>query len=54
MAAAKRTNTPGAGAAAFQRARPRWEVIQACDEHFHSHGLLAVDAEEMEAIQQNK
>jgi imidazolonepropionase-like amidohydrolase len=54
MAAAKRTPTPGAGAQAFQRARPRWEVIQACDEHQHSHGLLAVDAEEMEAIQQNK
>jgi hypothetical protein len=54
MAAAKRSPSPGAGAQAFQRARPRWEVIQACDEHFHNHGLLAVDAEEMEAINANK
>lgn len=54
MAAAKRSPAPGAGAQAFQRARPRWEVIQACDEHFHNHGLLAVDAEEMEAINANK
>jgi imidazolonepropionase-like amidohydrolase len=54
MAAAKRSPSPGAGAQAFQRARPRWEVIQACDEHYHNHGMLAIDAEEMEAIQQNK
>lgn len=54
MAAAKRSPSPGAGAQAFQRARPRWEVIQACDEHYHNHGLLAVDAEEMEAINANK
>jgi imidazolonepropionase-like amidohydrolase len=54
MAAAKRSPTPGNGAQAFQRARPRWEVIQACDEHYHDHGLLAVDAEEMEAMKENK
>ena len=27
-----------------QRARPRFEVIQTCDDHYHSHGLLAIDA----------
>lgn len=54
MALAKRTSSPGAGAQAFQRARPRWEVVQACDEHYHEHGLLAVDAEEMEQMNENK
>jgi imidazolonepropionase-like amidohydrolase len=48
MAAAKRTAGPGNGAQAFQRARPRWEVVQTCDEAFHDHGLLTIDAEEME------
>jgi len=54
MGTARRSPSAGGGAPAIQRARPRWEVIETCEEHYHSHGLLAVDAEEMEAIQQNK
>jgi len=54
MATARRSPSAGGGAPAIQRARPRWEVIETCEEHYHSHGLLAVDAEEMEAIQLNK
>jgi imidazolonepropionase-like amidohydrolase len=55
MAAAKRT--PGAGAApgGFQRARPRFEVVLSCMDHYHSHALLAVeDSEELEAEIGNK
>jgi imidazolonepropionase-like amidohydrolase len=48
LAAAKRTATPGGGGGGFQRARPRFEVIQACNEHYHSHGLLAITQEELD------
>jgi imidazolonepropionase-like amidohydrolase len=42
MAAAKRA--PGAAAGSqLQRARPRLEVIHTCSEHYHSHGLLAIE-----------
>jgi imidazolonepropionase-like amidohydrolase len=49
LAAAKRTAGPGgAGGGGFQRARPRYEVMQTCNEHLHSHGLLAIEAIESE------
>lgn len=48
MAAAKRTPTPGGGAPAFQRARPRFEIMHTCDEHFHNHGLLVIEADEVQ------
>ncbi|WP_276481870.1 amidohydrolase family protein [Paraflavitalea pollutisoli] len=51
LAAAKRT--PGAGGApagGFGRPRPRYEVIQACMDHLHSHGLLAITEEEAELL----
>lgn len=44
LAAAKRSAGP-AGAAQFQRARPRMELIHTCMDHFHSHGLLAIDVD---------
>ena len=44
LQSAKRTAGP-AGAAQFQRARPRMELIHTCMDHFHSHGLLAVDVD---------
>ena len=47
LAAAKRTAGPG-GAAGMQRARPRLEVIHACGDHNHDHGLLTIDADELE------
>jgi imidazolonepropionase-like amidohydrolase len=51
MAAAKRTAGPGGAPANFQRARPRWELVNQCMDHLHSHGLLAVDSEEeLEAL----
>lgn len=46
MAAAKRTAGAGGGGGNFQRPRPRYEVILTCNDHYHSHGLLAVDADE--------
>lgn len=49
LAAAKKASAaPGATPGNFQRARPRFEVIQTCMDHYHSHGLLAVDADELE------
>ena len=46
---AKKAATPGAGGAGnFQRSRPRYEVIQTCSDHYHSHGLLGIDADELE------
>lgn len=44
LQAAKKTAGP-AGAAQFQRARPRMELIHTCMDHFHSHGLLAIDVD---------
>jgi imidazolonepropionase-like amidohydrolase len=44
LAAAKKSAGPG-GAAQFQRARPRMELIHTCMDHFHSHGLLAIDVD---------
>ncbi|MGB4843664.1 MAG: amidohydrolase family protein [Ferruginibacter sp.] len=48
LAAAKRT--PGAGGAggAGRGARPRFEVINTCSDHYHSHGLLAVDNDDLD------
>ncbi len=49
LAAAKRT-AGGAGAGQnFQRARPRLEVINSCEDHYHSHGLLSIDADESDS-----
>lgn len=44
MAALKRTPSAGAGGGRnFQRPTPRYELIHACSDHQHSHGLLALD-----------
>ncbi len=49
LSALKRTATPGAsGARNFQRPTPRFELIHTCSDHYHSHGLLAIDADEVE------
>ena len=47
LAAAKKSSgdTPG-GQRNFQRARPRFEIIHNCMDHYHSHGLLAIDADD--------
>lgn len=44
LAAAKKA-AGSAGAAQFQRARPRMELIHTCMDHYHSHGLLAIDVD---------
>jgi len=41
------SDTPG-GQRNFQRARPRLEIIHTCMDHFHSHGLLAIDSDDLE------
>ncbi len=47
---AKKNATPGTGPGAGGRgARPRFEVINSCEDHeHHNHGLLGIDADEME------
>ncbi|MBS4042222.1 MAG: amidohydrolase family protein [Chitinophagaceae bacterium] len=50
LAALKRTaggNAAG-GRGGFQRPTPRFEIIQTCSDHYHNHGLLAIDADEIE------
>jgi imidazolonepropionase-like amidohydrolase len=48
LAALKKTaGAPGGGGGNFQRPRPRLEVINSCMDHYHSLGLLAVDADEL-------
>lgn len=36
------------GATGFQRARPRYEIIHNCNEHYHNHGLLTVEEENLD------
>jgi imidazolonepropionase-like amidohydrolase len=48
LAVAKRAATAGAGGGATRTARPRLEVIHTCSDHYHSHGLLAIDADDVE------
>lgn len=54
MGAAKRMAGGAGGGGNFQRPRPRYEVINVCTDHFHSHGLLAIDSDGLEAINENK
>ncbi|MFM6924124.1 MAG: amidohydrolase family protein, partial [Ferruginibacter sp.] len=50
LAIAKRTATPGAGGAGTggRGARPRFEIINSCGDHNHNHGLLGIDADDVE------
>ena len=49
LSALKRTAGVGAtGGRNFQRPIPRYELIHTCSDHYHNHGLLAVDADEVE------
>ena len=48
LAALKKTSgAPGGGGGNFQRPRPRLEVINSCMDHYHSLGLLTIDADEL-------
>ena len=50
LTVAKRSATPGAaGGAGGRGARPRFEVINSCADHnHHNHGLLGIDADDVE------
>ena len=50
LAAAKRTSGPGAAGAggAGRGARPRFEIINTCGDHHHSHGLLGIDNDDLD------
>lgn len=54
MAALKRTAGPGGAGrgGGFQRPTPRYEIMHTCSDHYHSHGLLVVDADDVEADKQ--
>lgn len=47
LATLKRTSNGAGPGGGFQRARPRYEVINTCSDHYHSHGLLAIDADDV-------
>jgi hypothetical protein len=48
MAAAKRNAGGGGAPGMFQRARPRFEVMMVCNDHYHKHGLLTIDSDNMD------
>ncbi len=49
LAAAKRTASGGGGGGGnFQRARPRYEVVNTCSDHNHNTGLLTIHADEQD------
>ena len=49
LATLKRTAAGGAGGGGnFQRARPRYEIVNTCSDHNHNTGLLTIDADEIE------
>ena len=45
---AKKTATPGAAGGETRGARPRFEIINTCSDHYHSHGLLGIDADDVD------
>ncbi len=47
IAALKRTPAAGGGARNFQRPVPRYEIMHTCTDHFHDHGLLVIDADDL-------
>ncbi len=48
LAAAKKTAGAAGAGQNLQRARPRFEVINTCSDHYHSHGLLSIDADDVD------
>ena len=49
LATLKRTSAGGAaGSGNFQRARPRYEVVNTCSDHNHNTGLLTIEADEVD------
>ncbi len=47
LATLKRTAAGGAPGGNFQRARPRYEVVNTCSDHNHNTGLLTIEADEV-------
>ncbi len=52
IAALKKMPAAGGGARNFQRPTPRYEIMHTCTDHFHDHGLLVIDADDVEAVNQ--
>nr|MCU0388802.1 amidohydrolase [Chitinophagaceae bacterium] len=48
IAALKRSPGSGGSRPNFQRPTPRYELMHTCTDHWHSHGLLVIDADEVE------
>ncbi len=47
-AAKKAADKPGGTPGNFQKPKPRYEIIHTCMDHYHSHGLLSINADEVE------
>ena len=52
IAVLKRTPAAGGGPRNFQRPTPRYEIMHTCTDHNHDHGLLVIDADDVEAEHQ--
>lgn len=40
-------SAPGGGAGHITRPRPRYEIIHVCSDHYHDHGLLSIDEDDV-------
>ena len=45
----KAAGTAGDKPGKFQKPTPRYEIMHTCMDHYHSHGLLTIDSEELES-----
>ena len=48
LTVAKRAVVPGGNTGNGRGARPRFEIINTCNDHYHSHGLLGIDIDDVE------
>ena len=55
LQAAKRgAGANGGGGGNFQRPRPRYEVMFVCGDHYHKHGLLTIDSDNLEVLENSQ
>jgi imidazolonepropionase-like amidohydrolase len=47
LAALKKSSSDAGGPRNFQKPKPRLEIIHNCMDHYHSHGLLAIDEDDV-------
>ncbi len=48
MRIVRKMNSEKSSGMPVQPAQPSYQVMQTCGEHFHKHGLLVIDSNELE------